>query len=274
MTDEDNATPETNQSSDNTNVPLPIPSQNEQVLPKTEPNPSDKHVHVTMNIPNKHWTVDWLPIVVNAALAVIGVIAIFVYGAQLGVMRGQLVAMNKQLCEIQRQTTLAQQQLEGTMAAILKINTGVDTDRKMFEINLMNVGHVIARQVHVTLQITKRTLPSEGPIGVSIPVDFMIPEIGLAQDKWTERQYPVALSPSEVKAIFDTELTVRVEGNITYNNGFESVPQSICYAYLAYEIRDKTGKVTLGGNNPSVPCDEYDEMLRNILRQKKETIQK
>jgi hypothetical protein len=51
--------------------------------------------------------VEWLQFAVNAALAVVGAIAIFIYFGQLDVMKGQLVEIVKQYPEIQKQAKAA-----------------------------------------------------------------------------------------------------------------------------------------------------------------------
>jgi hypothetical protein len=70
--------------------PPPVPPQNEAVLGEAEQNPSDNHVHVTVNLPTKTRAIEWLQLVANVALAIIGVFAICIYGGQLDIMHRQL----------------------------------------------------------------------------------------------------------------------------------------------------------------------------------------
>lgn len=215
---------------------------------------------------------DWCMVFFTLIIAA-ATIAYTVYARrQWQAMSGQLTTMNKQWTEMQHQTTLTRDQLEGTMAAVLKVNTNVNLDGKTFQFNLMNVGHVVARNVTANLKITKRALPTERLVGVPISVNFTMPEIGLTQDMWQQREYPLHMSDAEKALILDTKLTLRIEGTLTYNNGFEVIPQDICFAYLTYRLKDKTGRWVGTGNNPQVPCDEFDIELRGILEQKREML--
>lgn len=200
----------------------------------------------------------------------------------------QLDTMNKTYGEIQAQTTAAQctakaaqaqatlmrQQLEGTMAAVLKINMGVGTDRQTVDVALMNVGHVIAKNVRVQLKAVKRTLPGEKQIGHATPINYTIPEIGLTQDMWQQRQYPIHLSAGDADAIRSMKETVRLEGRIIYFNGFSDTTVPVCYGVLEFERRDRAGRVLLSGNNPQVPCDELDIFVANELEQQKQASEK
>lgn len=102
MTTKDDATPETNQSSENTNTPPPVAPQSRQVLSRAEQGPPDNRVNTAVNVPQKHWTIDWLPIGINAALAVIGVFAICIYGDQLSQMRTANEISKESLVSVQR----------------------------------------------------------------------------------------------------------------------------------------------------------------------------
>lgn len=215
MATEDNAAPEANQGSDNTNAPPPVPPQNEQVLPNAEENPPDKHIHV--NVPGKHWTVDWLPIVINGALAIIGAIAIYVYGAQLRVMRGQLTAMNNQLVEMQRQTNLAQEQLEGTVAANVVLTTPELSNRGL-EISIYNEGHVSAPHVHLTVKITRQNFPGLRTLGKPETHFKDIPPIPAASGGYGNSSAWKTVYP--IKPLSESE-TVTVEQTLDFENGFQ-----------------------------------------------------
>src|ERR1700733_15192274 len=167
MAAEGDATPETSQGSQNTSAPSPILPQNEQVLPQEKQGPPDNPINVTVNLPHKHWTVDWLPIGINGALAVIGVIAICIYGGQLGAMKGQLTAMQGQLTEMQKQTLINRQQLVGSQAAVLDFGTAF-SDSGQLQVWLNNNGHVTATDIHFRLDATKNVIKTGMRIGTAL----------------------------------------------------------------------------------------------------------
>jgi hypothetical protein len=100
---EPDAYPRTDQGPQNPSLPPPPVSPTNQVpLPNAEELPADNRINVTVNLPQKHWIVEWLPIGTNAALAVIGVFAICIYGGQLGAMRDSNQINREALTSVQR----------------------------------------------------------------------------------------------------------------------------------------------------------------------------
>ncbi len=166
-----------------------------------------------------------------------------------------------------------QQQLEGTMAAILKVDMNINLDNKTAQVNLMNIGHVIARDVHATLRVVKRILPSEKEIGTSEPFNFTLPEIALTQDTYQQRERPISLSAQEIDAIRDTREAIRLEGTITYFNGFTQTTIQVCYAPLESHVKNKSGKELSSSYNSQIPCEEFDAGVTNILRNKQKALE-
>lgn len=113
MGDAENADQTTPDSNPNPPPPPPIVSPDDQrVLGETEAQEREKEIQETRRLIDKTEafnrgtkTIEWLQFSVNAALAVIGVIAIFIY-------YGQLCSMNRTLSEIQRQTPVIQKQAQ------------------------------------------------------------------------------------------------------------------------------------------------------------------
>ena|ERR1700730_9608484 len=62
-----------NQEPNEPQLPAPIPSQNETILPHSEGNPSDDRIQLTVNAPTGTRVVEWFQIGINAALAINGV---------------------------------------------------------------------------------------------------------------------------------------------------------------------------------------------------------
>jgi hypothetical protein len=85
------------------NPPPPIPPQNHAVLSSAEENPRENNVNVSVNLPSGSRPIEWFQLGLNAVLAIIGILAVCIYGGQLNTMKGQLTAANKQLTEIEKQ---------------------------------------------------------------------------------------------------------------------------------------------------------------------------
>lgn len=76
--------------------PPPIPPTNEAILPDAEQRPPDSRVQATVNLPSGTRTIEWLQLGASALLAVVGVVALCIYGGQLDVMKRQFVEMRRQ----------------------------------------------------------------------------------------------------------------------------------------------------------------------------------
>jgi len=96
MSDQGDTEQKGDQKSTQSPPPPPVPPQNEGILPGVEQNPPDGHVHVTVNLPSTIRPMEWLQSGINAALVVVGVVAICIYGGQLNVMRRTLDKMDDQ----------------------------------------------------------------------------------------------------------------------------------------------------------------------------------
>lgn len=246
---------------------------------ETPPNPPPSETDIPAGIedkPNSHTgqnnVREWWKGIVETLTLIAVVWYACIASRQLKPMQDAAKATQDAANAASTQTTLVRQQLEGTMAAVLEVNAGFDLDAKRFVLSLTNSGHVIARHLRATLQITKRALPSERLVGTPVPINFTLPEIGLTQE-WVPHEYPLDLSQAEITSILDTKSTLRVEGTLTYNNGFEVVSHPVCYSYLAVQAKDKTGKIIQSWTNP-VLCDEYAIQLRGALIQKRETLKR
>jgi hypothetical protein len=72
--------------------PPVLPPNNDAVLREVKKNPSDT-INVTVNLPRETRSIEWLQFGVSFFLAVVGVLAICIYGGQLNVMKRQLGQM-------------------------------------------------------------------------------------------------------------------------------------------------------------------------------------
>jgi len=136
---------------------------------------------------------------------------------------------------------LARKQMEGIVAAIVDIPHGVSIDFPVppfgeARANLVNSGHVLAHDIHLTLSVTLQrtsedsaargrtilskaeTVPAIPPTAVTSSPDFI---------------YPFELSPSEFLQVMNTESYIIAEGLLDYENGFDTrIKQPFCYAYI------------------------------------------
>src|SRR5438132_9985063 len=71
-------------------TPAPPPANDAEVLGGTEGNPTGTRETETEQLLRGTRTIEILQFTANAALAVIGIVALYIYSGQLGVMRGQL----------------------------------------------------------------------------------------------------------------------------------------------------------------------------------------
>src|SRR2546429_2866787 len=109
-------------------TPAPPPANDAEVLGGTEGNPTGTRETETEKLLRGTRTIEILQFSANAALAVIGVIALYIYGGQLKVMRQQLV---------------------GTQGAV--VNLRFDFAPAGLRVIIDNAGHVIAPDVHASL---------------------------------------------------------------------------------------------------------------------------
>src|SRR5438094_6197842 len=117
------------QSTNQSPLPSPMPP-NAAPLGNKESNPSQTSGTETEELLRGTRTIEILQLSVNAALAVLGVIALCIYGGQLKVMRGQLNQMVQQLPEFQKSANAAEQSArvaKDTLVAINRPWVGIDS---------------------------------------------------------------------------------------------------------------------------------------------------
>jgi hypothetical protein len=139
------------------------------------------------------------------------------------------------------------------------------------------VGHGTAHNARLFLHFSLQTLPpknaalrvwdrkeligsfaAENPDKSSLAVrEFTIP--GLVSDK-------------ELDGLINTRLTLRVEGKVTYLDGFNPNPieDEICYSYISYQIQRKIPNSTPFNGSGFVRCENFrDEvdLYRRRLRE-------
>ena len=136
---------------------------------------------------------------------------------------------------------LARKQMEGVIAAVVEIPRGVTIDFPVppfgeARANLINSGHVLAHDIHLTLSVTiQRTSEDSAARGRTIlsKAETVAAIPPTAVTSRPDFIYPFALSQSEFLQVMDTESYIIAEGLLDYENGFASrIKQPFCYAYI------------------------------------------
>lgn len=181
---------------------------------------------------------------------------------------GLLLANVFQLFVFRQQTTLLLQQLEGTTAAVLQIDLffKLDDEGHDFALTLRNKGHAIAKRVHSDLVITRRSLPDEDILQTFSPrwvVNF--PDLGPDDHGGGLQYFP--LNADDFVAIQNSQQTVRIEGRVTYNDGFTDQALEVCRSILLVNFVNNQGHPT--GNSAEIfPCSEFQSRFRNRMQEK------
>jgi hypothetical protein len=137
-----------------------------------------------------------------------------------GIASRQLTNSQNQLTTSQQQTALLLKQTE-VLEAIVKANPGMQIESGLMEFGFMNIGRLPASNVCAALIISKRKLPSEQLEGSGTPWNPCVAgELAPSPGEWDPHETEFYISPAELKRIQKTELTIRMEGIVTYNDGF------------------------------------------------------
>jgi hypothetical protein len=139
--------------------PPGIPPQNEAVLRNAEQNPTDNHVHVAANPPRGTRPIEWLQLGVNVALAMIGVLAIYIYGRQLDAMKGQLVSMKDAAASSSMQIRTQERGWIGMEIREVKFIAGQPAKAS---VQISNIGRSPVLNV-VTEMIVEKLLVTQSP---------------------------------------------------------------------------------------------------------------
>lgn len=178
------------------------------------------------------------------------------------------------------QTTLLGKQLEATQGAVIKLERTPDLNGPGILIRIKNEGQTIAHGVVLEFQLSKRQLPTETPIGSPIPWNVPIgevppvpPNLQNTGNDHLDFSYERVLDDADIQKLTNTEETLGLEGQISYNNGFREIHEPVCYSYLAYTLKSKSGKF-LGSSSGFQPCPDFDSSVTEKLRMIREAASK
>jgi hypothetical protein len=163
--------------------------------------------------------------------------------------------------EIQQQTTLMRQQVVGTMSAIVifqepRITNDPTTNKEILVMQLLNRGHVISPEAHITFEIAIASFPQMEAIHQAQSYAISVPQFG--ETGWS-KNYPLPDLSAQDTHFPSQRKTVTVKGKFGFDNGFgdKITDQEFCYSYIgSYNIKNEDGGSTSGGGG-FIPCDEF-----------------
>lgn len=187
--------------------------------------------------------------------------------------RRQRVAMEETLSEVQKQTPLMQQQVEGATAAIITKQFRITwpTKQAYLSVILDNRGRVIGSDIHGGFHLAEISLPDLRVVSNALPNwEFSIPEMGPSPDLPMERGTYLNISQEELKGR-PMPRAIKLTGTFTYSNGFRKKPESVCYYVLgAVEFRNNLGAVQQGGGPSVITCDGLPAQVAWYLQTQKD----
>ena len=111
------------------------------------------------------------------------------------------------------------------------------------------------------------TLPNETPIERSINGMFSatVPPVSKGGIP-TMKEYSLpGYTPKAFDAMRQMKQTIRVEGDFSFDNGFGDIESShVCQYWLTFYPPQG------GGSNGFIPCEGFQDTIRNILKAQKE----
>ena len=216
--------------------------------------------------------------------AVIAILTLVIAGSNIGydiVASCQLTSMNKQLSEMQKQTTLSRQQLVGTQAAVLQIDIHEpDSATSGLVGGIRNAGIVNATDVYIRVQITRQRFANGAiaPIGQPLVYEDKPKIIKGGNGTWPDLFYPHIWPVPWIRGISQIHPPLKswpanwpgnditeIQVSLSYNNGFnDSVKQDICYEMTPhFRVEIANGVMSLGG---MFPCESFTSEIADARK--------
>lgn len=158
------------------------------------------------------------------------------------------------LGEMRAQTTLTRQQVVSAQQAIVEVNINFAGDG--LQVMPYNQGQVTAKDIHATIEVTRKTFPGLGLIKkdsfiLDLPIlpPGQVPQIG---PNSPQRHYELAnLTENDRLSLKEAKQITFIDLRLQYENGFgDTIPQHSCKFVLLHN--NGTGGVDI----ESHPCDE------------------
>lgn len=250
------------------------PAQPEQVISTTISAPQLPPSHANRQINCKHeksWWDKWKPFVELGGVILLAVYTgytIKIYTANHDAAK----AAHDTLGQIQQQTALMQQQVEGAMAAIITKQFRITWPRQAYlSVILDNRGRSIGSDIHADFRLARVSLRDQKVIGDALPNwEFSISEMGPSLDLPVERGIYLIVSEEELRG-HPMPRAIKLTGTFTYVNGFRKKSESVCYYVLgAAEFRNKLGAVQQTQGPSVITCDGLPAQVAAYLQTQKD----
>lgn len=178
--------------------------------------------------------------------------------------RQQSITMNRTYCEIQKQTTLLRQQIVGTQAAVIQLQSPhIDFRFMTVEIKFPNRGHVNGHLSGST-DVFRRTLDGDIKLAHQEFKDLLAPY--QRQDGPDDAVIIIHLKKSDFSLSEITEMETDtpkeflfLKGSFSYNDGFETPPSEtpFCFSWIAYPPVVINPHLSTGGSGVFISCDKW-----------------
>ncbi|HEY4365437.1 MAG TPA: hypothetical protein VGN17_31035 [Bryobacteraceae bacterium] len=180
-----------------------------------------------------------------------------------------LVAVGKYTWITHQTLELMRKQMRATQAAYIVLDSTMGKDGSL-TINVKNSGHGFAGNVRLIYEADRTSLSDGKIIEASGRKEVFYPTIGIAGEglKVSEglktARYFFSGPPDVMwDNLQNTKETVKLQGTLTYDDGFESITEPICSSWLGYVLDG--GLIQFYRFEP---CESFDGALRALRRAK------
>ena len=234
----------------------------ERTAKKQKEPPTDKAARVTAN------ATIWIAFFTFVSVAV-SVGTFLILKSQLKEMHDGGVDTHNLAQAAMDQATLSRQQLEGTMAAVVRleeprVTPDPITGRPILVMLLLNQeNRVMARNAYVRFAIKTTSFPRTNTVLQSIPE--MI-EISQLSKSWA-KNYTLFNFTKQDEQFATQKKTFTVEGEFGFDDGFDNeIEQPFCYSYIGfYDFKNEQTAGSTSGGGGFLPCDKFREMVAYLL---------
>jgi len=200
----------------------------------------------------------------------VGILQWHVMNGQLGEMKSGGVDTRDLAVAAKNQADLQREQLEGTTAAIVifsdvRITRNPTTNDEEVVISLLNQGHVIAPEVHASLQIDTVSFVDLKTVFGSQKVTVVGQQVRDGSN-WS-KTYKLSNFTQDDQRFATQTRTVNLRGTFGFDNGFgRKYEQPVCYWSIgSYNTKNDDGGSTSGGPG-FMPCDGFKEFVSFVRK--------
>ena len=163
------------------------------------------------------------------------------------------------------QARLTRQQLEGTMRAVIDPGFGINMDSGQIEIAPKNNGRDAAREIIISGEVLKISIPKLAPIGAAVPIYRRIP-IMAAEQQNPDRSFtriPISAAERTQMRGWLSDLGIEIRGTVSYFDGFGQWSEPICQ--IKWGLKTDKGS----SSAEATGCEEFKKVLPSLLGQKR-----